>query len=77
MPDGSSGELMWHRGILCEGGACVEVAASGDTVLVRTSTDLDATPVALSCEEWWGFLADVKQGAFDGVVGARRPDLPV
>lgn len=76
MPDGSNGELVWHRG-KCDGGACVEAAADGDTVLVRSSAEPDATPTALSCEEWWEFLADVKQGAFDGVIGARRPGLPV
>jgi len=75
MPDGSDGELVWQRG-KCDGGACVEVAADGEAVLVRSSANPDAPPAALSCEEWWEFLADVKQGAFDGVTRPRGPDLP-
>ncbi len=64
MPDGSSGELVWHRGT-CDGGACVEVAMTGDAVMVRSSAHPDGTPVALSRDEWEAFLAGVKEGAFD------------
>ena len=67
MPDGSNGKLMWHRGATCEGGACVEVAAAGDAVLVRSSADPAAVPVTLSREEWTIFLAGAKAGTFDKV----------
>ena len=65
MPDGSNGKLVWHQGATCEGGACVEVAAAGDTVLVRSSADPAGPPVTLSRDEWRVFLAGVKEGAFD------------
>jgi hypothetical protein len=66
MPNGSSGELMWHRA-RCDGGTCVEVAATGEAVMVRSSADPDGTPVTLSRDEWQAFLAGVKDGAFDRV----------
>jgi len=66
MTDGSSSELVWHR-VSCDGGACVEVAATGNAVLVRSSVNQGALPVTLSRGEWETFLAGVKQGAFDAV----------
>ena len=66
MPDGSSGELVWYRA-RCDSGACVEVAATGDTVIVRSSAKQGEAPVKLSREEWQEFLAGVKEGTFDGV----------
>src|ERR1051326_8468741 len=67
MPDGSSGELVWHRG-RCDSGACVEVAASGKAVMVRSSADPNGEPVTLSRDEWLAFLAAVKEGTFDRVL---------
>jgi Domain of unknown function (DUF397) len=64
MPDGSSGELVWYR-CSCDGGACVEVAATGDIVIVRSSADPDGTPVTLTRDEWQAFLAGAKEGVFD------------
>ena len=64
MPEGSSGELVWYR-CSCDGGACVEIAADGDTILVRNSADPDGTPVSLNRNEWRAFLAGAKEGAFD------------
>lgn len=66
MPGGSSGELMWHR-CKCDGGACVEVATTGNAVMLRSSADPDGTPVTLSRDEWQAFLASVKEGTFDSV----------
>lgn len=64
MTEGSSGELVWYRG-KCDGGACVEVASTGDAVLVRSSTDRGGPPVTLSRAEWQQFLAEAKGGVFD------------
>jgi Domain of unknown function (DUF397) len=64
MPEGSSGELVWSR-CSCDGGACVEVATTGDTIFVRNSADPGGVPVTLNREEWRAFLAGVKEGAFD------------
>jgi hypothetical protein len=63
---GSSGELVWYR-VRCDSGACVEVAATGDAVTIRSSAKPSDTPVRLSRDEWQEFLAGVKEGIFDGV----------
>jgi Domain of unknown function (DUF397) len=65
MTDGLGGELVWHRGRACESGACVEVATTGDTVMVRSSADPSGIHVTLSRDEWQEFLAGAKEGAFD------------
>lgn len=66
MRDGSSDQLVWHR-YKCEGGACVEVAATGDGILLRSSSNPESKPVTLSRDEWHHFLAGAKEGAFDHV----------
>ncbi len=67
MADGLGSELVWHRRTVCESGACVEVAVTGDAVMVRSSLDPEATPVTLSRDEWRAFLAGAKEGAFDNL----------
>ncbi len=67
MSDGLRGEPVWHKGLLCEGGACVEVSAVGDAVMVRSTANPGGAPVTLSRDEWHNFLAEVKAGAFDRV----------
>jgi predicted secreted Zn-dependent protease len=66
MTDGSSGELVWYRA-RCDGGACVEVAATSDAVIFRSSVNPDDALVTMSRAEWEEFLAGVKEGAFDHV----------
>jgi hypothetical protein len=66
MPDGARGELVWYRA-RCDSGACLEVAATGDTVIVRSSAKRGEPPVQLSRAEWQAFVSGVKEGAFDGV----------
>src|SRR5712691_428819 len=51
------------RGTWCESGAAVEVAATGDTVMVRSSANPDDPSVTLSCDEWQEFLATAAGGA--------------
>ena len=48
----------------CEGGACVEFAATDDTVILRTSTNPEAT-ITMTRPEWWAFLTEAKNGRFD------------
>ena len=67
MTGGLRGEPVWHKGRPCESGACVEVAAVGDAVMVRSSAHPEGSPVTLSRDEWQEFLAGAKAGAFDRV----------
>lgn len=63
MTGGPAGELTWQR-VSCEGGACLEVAASNEVVMMRTSMAPD-TIVRLSRDEWRQFLTSAKDGLFD------------
>lgn len=65
MTDGLRSELVWHRSSTCESGACVEVAATDDAVMVRNSASLHNAPVTMSHIEWRELLAQAKEGAFD------------
>lgn len=56
------GEPTWHRS--CDSGACVELAALEDAVVLRSSVAPDAT-LTLSRAEWAEFLAGAKEGLFD------------
>lgn len=64
MGDKPTGERTWRQGRPCDGGACVEVAAEGAEVFVRSSVHPDST-VRLSRAEWREFLAGAKNGVFD------------
>lgn len=67
MSDGLRSEPVWHKGLPCESGACVEVAAVGDAVMVRGTANPGGVSVTLSRDEWHNFLTGVKAGAFDRV----------
>ncbi|HEX4833776.1 MAG TPA: DUF397 domain-containing protein [Trebonia sp.] len=58
------GKLRWQQGRPCDSGHCVEVAAAGEDVLVR-STLAPQVLLTLSRAEWREFLAGAKDGTFD------------
>jgi hypothetical protein len=64
---GPAGELMWHRGRPCDGGACIEIAALPDAIMVRSTANPDGAIFAMSRDEWQEFLAGAKAGFFDEV----------
>jgi hypothetical protein len=59
------GELVWHRSKTCEGGACAEVAATDDSVMIQSAAHPEAAQVTLSHAEWDEFLTALKEGKFD------------
>jgi len=59
--------LDWRVSRTCEGGACVIVARSGESVLIGNSSDPDAPVGAFTADEWRAFVAGVKLGDFDGI----------
>ena len=63
----SAHEPTWHTGGRCDGGACVEVGALGESVLIRSSADPDGGYVTLSRAEWQVFVAGIRDGDFDSV----------
>jgi hypothetical protein len=55
-------QTAWHR--QCDSGACVEIAAQSEAVMLRSSAAPKAT-LTLTRAEWEEFLAGVKKGLFD------------
>jgi Domain of unknown function (DUF397) len=56
LPDPGSGSLVWRRSTFCTATACVEVAFSGSTVLVRDSESPDGPILKCSDSVWHAFL---------------------
>ena len=58
-------DLAWQRASTCADGACVEVAFTGDLVLVRDSKRPDEAPMVITPAEWEAFTLGVLNGEFD------------
>jgi hypothetical protein len=55
----------WRSSRRCEAGACVEVAVTGDAVLVRDGKDPEAQHLSFGYEAWRRFLAGLRDGTFE------------
>jgi predicted secreted Zn-dependent protease len=64
----ASADLDWRISRTCDSGACVGVARQGESVLIKNTSDPEASISFFSREEWTAFLAGVKLGDFDGLV---------
>jgi predicted secreted Zn-dependent protease len=60
--------LTWRTALSCNGGACVQVAASGQSVLIGNSTEPGGPVLRYSQEEWQEFVTGVKKGDFDDLL---------
>jgi predicted secreted Zn-dependent protease len=60
-----SGNVDWHISSLCDSGACVGVARSGEFIIIGNSGDPEAPVSRFSKQEWSAFVAGVKLGDFD------------
>jgi hypothetical protein len=58
-------DLRWLRSSHCGSNACVEVAWTGDRVLVRDTKNPDQTPMEFSAAEWAAFVKGARSGEFD------------
>jgi hypothetical protein len=56
-------DLQWRRSSACESGGCLEMAQSGEAVLIRKS-DAPEEVLSVSRLEWSAFLAGVRSGDF-------------
>lgn len=61
----TSPQPTWKTSSFCSVGACVSVAHTENTVMVRHSAHPDGTTLTFSREEWVEFLAGVRAGEFD------------
>jgi hypothetical protein len=62
-----TGAGVWHKAQRCSNSSCVEVASSGDRVLVRDGKETNGAILSYTREEWLIFVAGVKAGDFDDV----------
>jgi predicted secreted Zn-dependent protease len=60
--------LTWRTALNCDGGACVEVAADRDTVLIRNSRQPSGLLLEYTPEEWHEFVSGIKNGDFDDLL---------
>jgi hypothetical protein len=56
--------LDWYSSSLCQAGECVEIAASEDVVIMRSSAHPDAGNIYFSQKEFGSFLAAAKAGKY-------------
>jgi predicted secreted Zn-dependent protease len=64
----SHDSITWHTALSCESGACVEVAANQNTILIRNSREPDGPLIEYTAEEWHAFVSGVKKGDFDNLL---------
>lgn len=57
--------LWWRRSSHCSSNACVEVAWTGDRVLLRDAKDPGRTPMEFTAAEWAAFVKGARSGEFD------------
>lgn len=60
--------LTWRTALNCNGGACIQVAAHEQAVLIGNSRKPRGPVLSYSHEEWQEFVAGVKQGDFDDLL---------
>ena len=58
-------QAIWCTSTLCNNGACVEVAFSGDLVAVRDSKDRSGPMLRFFFGKWEAFTDGVRLGEFD------------
>ena len=58
-------ELSFRTSSFCSNGACVEIAFTGDSVVVRDSKSPQTQTLSYTTGEWRDFVAGVKSGEFD------------
>jgi hypothetical protein len=59
-------DLQWRKARRSVGnGACVEVVAAKEQILIRDSQDLDGPIMHYPLRSWHAFLSDAKMGQFD------------
>ena len=54
----------WQKSSYCGTNACVEVAMTSGSVLVRDSKNPHAAPLSFTADEWSAFVQGVRAGEF-------------
>lgn len=64
-------DVTWRISTRSGGGDCVEVAFIEDAVAFRHSRQPNGAVIRYTVSEWHAFIAGVKAGEFDDVVGSH------
>ncbi len=59
--------IAWRKPGFCQSGECIEVAASGDTILIRDSKDPGPVQV-YSAAEFRAFALGIRAGEYDDLI---------
>jgi Domain of unknown function (DUF397) len=60
--------ITWYTALACNGGTCVKIAVTGQTVLISDSKLPDSPVLSYTFAEWREFLAGAKNGDFDHLI---------
>lgn len=63
MASGLDNGLKWRKSSRCDGGACLEIAAQGQAILLRSSVDPDGPVLALTSAAWRDLLVGIKRAS--------------
>ena len=63
-PAGSR-ELPWRVASRCQGGACVQVAPSGEMIVIGDTKNSDGPILTYTRDEWSAFVTGIRCGEFD------------
>ena len=63
--------LTWHTALSCDGGACVQVAATEHGILLGNSRQPRWPVLSYTSNEWHEFVAGIKKGDFDDLLKWR------
>ena len=57
--------LIWRTALNCEGGACVRVAATENSVFIGSTKHPSGPAIEYTPDEWHAFVTGIKNGDFD------------
>jgi predicted secreted Zn-dependent protease len=57
--------LAWRTALSCNGGACVQVAATENGILMGSSRQASGPVLSYTSDEWRQFITGIKKGDFE------------
>ena len=60
--------LTWRTALNCNGGACVQVAATEQGVLLGNTRQPTGPVISYTPDEWHAFVTGIKKGDFDDLL---------
>jgi predicted secreted Zn-dependent protease len=60
--------LTWRSALSCNGGGCVKVAVSGQTVFIGDTKEPSGPVLSYTPAEWRDFVFGIKNGDFDDLI---------